>query len=277
MKVKLIEMTKLCLFLSLLAVSSNPLWAQTSVNQLDNISSKNDVIFNSLITTTYSTNLNKPDSVNFSNSMDLDAELAAIYKGIRFSLSTGMTKNLTGERRTLLNNASLGAVKNLYSFNKNWSILGSSRLVIPLSEAARDFQKQITGVSVATPIVWRNSSWRISYGPSVVTNFHQTQTALNGTSNFQYILGQSLSILHFKSNGFYAMANSSYSRLISYQGNTLDNYRFTQLVGYSIGMYDFAVGHVMGGSPLAPNGVETDIRFFDSRDSTLFGMLTVLF
>ncbi len=279
MKVKLIEMTKLCLFSSLLVVSSTSLWAQTSVNQIDNLGNakSDEVTWSSDITMTYSSNLNKPDSVNFASAADFEGTMAAVFKGTRFALTTSITKNLTGEREANMNNASISAARSLYKFNKELSLSGSTSVLIPFSESSRDYQKQITGISVATPLIWRSNAWRLSYSPSLRKNFHETKTSLTGASNYEYILGNSVSALYQFSIGAYAQASASYSRLYTYRNNQRDNYRFTQVIGYPIDNFDIAIGHVLGGSPLAVNGVETDIRFFDSRDSTVFGMLTVSF
>ena len=280
MKLKRIDITKICLFSTLLLVSPASLWAQTSVKKIDNKSSKeSDIKWSGEFGTTYSSNLYRSGSINKSTGADFDATVAATYSGTKYSLNATATKALTGERQLDLNNAFLGAARSLYKFNDSLSLSGTARVTIPLSEASKDYQRQITGVSLAPKLTWKSDfGLSAAYSASGLVNFHQYETSLTGASNYQYVIGNAVALTYEFGSGIYAYANATYSKLITYQGNTRDSYRFIQMLGGPIAKnVDLGIGHVLGGSPLAANGIETDIRFFDSRDSTVFGMLTISF
>lgn len=279
MKVKRIEITKICLIFTFLLVSHGPLLAQTTVKKIDGSKAKEESVkWSSEIVTTYASSLNKTDSIDYSSSADFEATLSALFKETKFSLTASATKELTNQRELNLNNASLAAARSLYKFNDQWSSAASVKVTIPLSEAAKDYQRQITGVSLTPSLKWKSDfGLSLGYAPNAQVNFHKYKNSVTGSSNYQYVLGNSLSATYLTSAGLYAYASAGYSRLTTYRGNSKDSYKFLQLIGYPVGKYDFAIGHVIGGSPLAANGIETDVRLFDSRSSTVFGMLTVSF
>jgi len=203
--------------------------------------------------------------------------LAATYAGTKFYVNTSATKALTGERQLDMNNVYLGASRTLYKFDDQWTLSGGLKVTIPTSEASKDYQRQITGVNVAPKLAWKDGGLNISYAPSATVNFHEYKTSYTGASNYQYVLSNALSAVYQFGSGLYLYGQAQYSRLISYDRNTKDSYRFMQIVGYPVGDFDLAIGHMLGGSPLATNGIENEVRFFDSRDSTVFGMVTVSF
>lgn len=280
MKLKRIEITKLCLLFTLSAVSISSVHAQTVVQELDSLTKDADssIQWSSQFVGTYASSLQDTDSVDYSSSADIEATLNAVYNKTRYSLSAGASKALTGERKLMASNAYLAAARSLHKFNDHLSLNGSATATIPLSEAAKDYQRQITGFSFAPSLSYRSDfGLTLTYALKGTVNLHKYETSMSGSSNYQYNASNTLTAIYQFNSGFYIFANASYSRLFTYQGNTSDRYRFMQLVGYPIDIYDISIGHVMGGSPLAANGIENEVRFFDSRDSTIFGMLTVSF
>lgn len=278
MEVKRIDITKIGLACALVAVSSLSHAQSTSVQKLNTKKAGEDSIkWSSEFVTTYSSNLYKVGATESSSGADFDATLAATYAGTKFYVNTSVTKALTGQRDLSMNNVYLGAARTLYKFDEQWTLSGGMKVTIPTSEASKDYQRQITGVNVAPKISWKNGGLNLSYAPSATVNFHEYETSLTGASNYQYVLSNSLSAVYQFESGLYLYGQALYSRLFTYERNTKDSYRFMQMVGYPVGQFDLALGHMLGGSPLATNGIETEVRFFDSRDSTVFGMLTVSF
>lgn len=250
----------------------------TSVQNLSTHKAQEDSLkWSGEFATTYSSDLHKVNSVEHSSGADFDATLSATYAATKYYINTSVSKALTGERQLDMNNVYLGASRTLYKFDDQWTLSGGLKVTIPTSEASKDYQRQITGVNVAPKISWKNGGLNLSYGPSATVNFHKYKTSLTGASNYQYVLSNSLSAVYQFDSGLYLYGQAQYSRLVSYNGNTKDSYRFMQMVGHPVGEFDLAIGHMLGGSPLATNGIENEVRFFDSRDSTVFGMLTVSF
>lgn len=278
MKVKHIEMTKLCLISTLMVVSAVSTAKETSVQSLSASTKASEIKWSAEVGTTYSSGLQKVDAIDYSSSADIEASLAATIDGTKYSFSSSVTKELTKQRELHLNNAYLGAARSLYKFNDEFALSGSLKLTLPLSEAAKDYQRLRTSIAATPTISWKNNQGlSLSYSPTAQVSFHEFKTSKTGASNYQYVAGNTLAATYSFVSGLYVYANASYSRLFSYDGNTKDSYRFTQLIGYPIDNFDLSFGHVMGGSPLAANGIETEVRLFDSRDSTIFGVLSVSF
>ncbi len=279
MKLKRIEIAKLCLVSALVLVSATSAEAQTVVKKLDTTGKKENVVkFSSEFVGTYSSGLQKVDAVDYSSTFDFEATLAATVRETKLYVSTGVSKELTNQREAGISNAYIGATRSLYKFNDQFSLSGDAKVTLPFSEASKDYQRQITGISVTPSLSWKSDfGLSLRYSFSGVTNFHKYKTAMTGASNYQYVASNAIAATYQFASGLYLYANASYSRLFTYHNNTKDSYKFMQIVGYPIDNFDLAVGHVMGGTPLAANGIETDVRFFDSRDSVIFGMLTVSF
>src|SRR5690606_5806433 len=159
----------------------------------------------------------------------------------------GVSKELTNQRELGVSNAYIGAARSLYRFNDQFTLRGDTKITLPFSEASKDYQRQITGLSVTPSLGWKSDfGLSLSYSVSGTANFHKYKTAMTGASNYQYVASNSLSATYQFASGLYLYANASYSRLFTYHNNTKDSYKFMQIVGYPIDNFDLAIGHVMG-------------------------------
>lgn len=273
MEVKRIEITKLCLACALLVVSPLSHSAQTSVQTLSTEAANEEAFKLSGSLTTYvSTGLQRRDSVNASTSSDAELALRLKISDFTYGFDGSVSKELTGQREMTLNNAALSAGTTIFKPNDDFSISAKLSATLPLSERSKDYQHQITGIGLSTGFKYQaTEDLTISYTPRATLNFHEFKIAEDGTSNYQYTLANTLSFDYALSESFTLSAMAKYSRLTSYAGNSKDKYDFDQSISYDFAPYSVAIGHSIGKSPLAANGVETEIKLFDSNDSTIYG------
>ncbi|MFX3675853.1 MAG: hypothetical protein ACN6I6_02360 [bacterium] len=280
MNVKRIEIAKISLFCALSLVSHQLVLAQTSVKKVDSKKAeiKESAKFSGSATTYINSGLQKFDSVQSSQSADFALALRLATENISFGLNSSMSKGLTGERDFTFNNVALSAAKSLWKSEKDLSVSGKLSLTLPFSERSKDYQKLITGVATSVPVVYKaTDSITLAYIPTVGVNFHRAEVALNGSSNYQYTVTNTLNADFALSDRFTFSALGQYSRLITYRGNTRDAYKFEQSLSYDFSPYTVAIGHSMGGTPLAANGIETEVKLFDSNQSTVYGQFGISF
>ncbi len=280
MKLKRIDITKICLFSTLLVVSSGSLWAQTSVKKVDtkNADSEIETKFSGVLNSYLNSGFEKFNSVDSQVSTDLELVLRLKVNEITYGLDSSASKDLSGERTFGINNSAFSAGASLYKPNDDFSISGKLSITIPLSEKSTDYQYLTTALGLSTTFMLKASdSVTLTYLPKGTLNFHEYKTALDTTSNYHYTLAHTLNMDYAISDSFTLSLLGKYTRLTTYSGNSKDNYKFEQSIAYDFEPYTIALGHTLGGSPLAANGVETEIKLYDANDSTIYAQFGISF
>jgi hypothetical protein len=211
-------------------------------------------------------------------SLSTDFSLSPTYRlsnGITFYGSVSGNKNLKSERLWKWGNAALGLSSGLAT-TKYVRISGSLTASLPTSEVAKDYQKMITAITASPSfsLVGKEFGLKnvgISYKPSATVYFHEYTTALYGSSNKQYALSNKLSLSYSLTDQIALFGVGTYGRTITYKGNTGDFYSFVAGGSYSpTSKTNLSAGVAQGGTPLAPNGYETDIDLYDARSASMF-------
>lgn len=195
------------------------------------------------------------------------------------SVSFGLaaTKDLKGEREFAFSDGSLGYSRRLYR-TPEYSLSGSIAAILPMSESSREIQKLNTGLVIAPSISSSLGidSFSAQLRPSLRYNFHSMKTNMLGGSNTEYSLGARLTLGYNLTDELSLSAVSSYARNTTYYGNSIDSYSFIQALGYqATDELALELGHANGGNALAPNGVDTDINFYNDNTSTIYFALTL--
>jgi hypothetical protein len=207
-----------------------------------------------------------------------DFSLSPTYKvgkGITLFGSVSGNKDLKGERLWTWGNSALGLSSSLGK-TEYISTSGSLIATLPTSEAAKDYQKMIAGLTVAPKFSLRTNklgfeNFGISYAPSATVYFHEYTTSLTGGSNKQYLLSNSLSLSYTITDEVSLFGVGKYGRSITYKGNQSDFYSFVAGASYApTANTSLTAGVAQGGSPLAANGYETDIDLYDARAASMF-------
>ena len=214
-----------------------------------------------------------------------DFSLSPTYKlsnGITLYGSVSGNKNLNGERLWKWGNTAFGLSSGLAT-TKYIRISGSLTASLPTSETAKDYQKMITALTASPSfsLVGKELGLKnvgISYKPSATVYFHEYTTALYGSSNKQYALSNKLSLSYSLSDQLALFGAGTYGRTITDKGNASDFYSFVAGGSYSpTAKTNISTGIAQGGSPLAPNGYETDIDLYDARSASMFFSLGVTY
>jgi len=277
-------MTKNMSILLILLTSTTAAAASTSSAKADQgvkASAKKSKDWSVSISNTVSSDLLKSDDADHRMS-----NLTAISLGIKLGsgklgLSGTVSKPLQGERKEKAGDLGLGYSKSLHKFNKYTRMAGSFKLTIPTSETSRERQDLRTAVTTALPLSWSAAQVGIdkayvSYVPFAKKNFHRYEVATYGASNREWIVGNSLSFGYGLTDWMSIDFSGSYSRSVTYQGNTTDSYSLDESVSFSLPKkMGLTLGYSIGGSPLAPNGRDTQIEFFDSRKANVYATLSI--
>ncbi len=211
-------------------------------------------------------------------SISSDFSLTPTYKlgkGVSMFGSVSGNKDLKGEREWNWGNSALGISSGLGK-TEYISVSGSLTATLPTSEAAKDYQKLIVGLTATPKFALRTGkfglkNFGISYAPSVTVNFHEYTTALYGASNKQYSLSNGLTLSYSVNDEISLFGVGKYGRSFTYQGNTSDFYSFVAGASYApTAATSITAGVAQGGSPLAPNGYETEIDLYDARSASMF-------
>jgi hypothetical protein len=229
---------------------------------------------------TVNSNLYKFSSTNHSASTDLSLGWSTKLAN-KFSLSTGLSgnKGLTGTREFKLLSSSISLKRPIHKF-KYISLSGSTSFVMPTSEYARKYQQLIFGVRASVSMVMPMGKLgapglTLINVPGIGINSHEYKRAINGSSNTAYSISDAFVISYGATDWMSLKAVSQYAKSFTYDGNTKDSYFFSQSASFPIEStvvngLGVEIGHAYGGTPLAPNGHDTQIKLFDERASSVF-------
>ncbi len=228
----------------------------------------------------FNSNLYKFSSVNHSASTDLDIGWGYRLPN-KFSVSALLIGNkaLTGTREFKLLSSSISLKRPIKKF-KYISTSAGLKVVFPTSEYARKYQQLNLGVRVSLPIVLPMKKLGVSgltfvNVPAIGVNDHKFKTALNGSSNTKYSVSDAFVVSYGATDMITLKALAQYAKSFTYDNNTKDSYYLSQSVLLTLDSKTFSdigieIGHAYGGTPLAPNGHDTQIKLFDEKASSVF-------
>jgi hypothetical protein len=266
----------------LLLLSSTAISAEgqdtTTVQTLDSSEGqKVSKIYTLSFSSTFDTNLYEfSDKANktYANTTtaSLGLKLSETYK---FSFGLGIDKQLSGDREQKMRDASLSLSRSLYKFNKDLNLSGALKSKLPLSENSSNTTGLITGVTLAPTLSYSAESLlsglSISYMPSFTRNFYRYTTATTGSSNTQYTLVNRIALSYSFTDQIALSLDNMYIRSWALNGQYNDHFSFDQSLSFSMNdQWGLYAGHAIGGSALAVNGQESNLKLFKSNESSVY-------
>lgn len=211
----------------------------------------------------------------YSNSTSL-AVGYKLPKDFKLSASFTMDKDLTGLREETFRDPSISLSKKLPNIGKHTTTSGKISTKIPVSESSRKTTSLQTALSVSGMALFDASKYitkglTIGYSAGLINNFHEFKVTTSGRSNTQRTLTNSLVFDYSINDQLGLYLDNTYYRNYTYDGRSNDYFSFDQSITYShdIGV-SLSLGHAIGGSALAINGRESNVKLFDNNDSTYY-------
>lgn len=228
-------------------------------------------------------NLVENSSADYSLYTDVALDpFISLDNGLTLLAHLSLAKDLRGEREEQLNDGYLGFSKGLYRQDAvSFSLLGLAFL--PYSKESRENQYLDGGLMIAPTMAIDFSNYgapglRVSLRPSYRHNFHRYTTSKTGNSNLRQTYGLNLTLTYQLTGSIILISRNNYNRSITYRSNTRDAYRLEQAISYQFHpRASVTFGHLNGGSPLAPNGTDTEVKVFDNRSSQVYSSLSYTF
>ncbi|MBL6989208.1 MAG: hypothetical protein ISR65_05495 [Bacteriovoracaceae bacterium] len=233
--------------------------------------------FSLLLISTLGSSLHKVTDVD--HSLSNDFELSYKYKlpiDAKLGLYMAVSKNLMGEKKLTLNDASLSIAKVFTKFADFITFSGLAAAIIPLSENSRDNKKMLSKITIAPTFTFDMTKFitpglSITYRPYGKVAFYRYEVALSGASNDQFTFGNRLIISYSFLKKFSISLDNIYSRSWTFSGDSKDGFSFDQSISYDVtDAFGMALGHYNSGSALASDGVESAVKFINPRTSTVY-------
>ncbi len=249
----------------------------TSVKRLDNSAGLSLENVGITLSNTFSTDVKAPDAAE--KNMSNTTALVISYKlpdNMKLSLTTIFDKDLENDREGLIRDPKIGFSKSFGKLNRFISTSVATSAKIPVSKASRVTTSLQTGISLSGSIVYDASEHLTNglsfvYSPAVITNFHKYRVTTSGSSNTQYTLSNSLTAGYDITDFMSASVSGSYYRNFDYTGHTKDFFGVEQTLSFVLPQnFSLSIGHSTGGSALAVNGRESNVKLFDKDLSSYF-------
>lgn len=261
----------------LISIAAPKVSAQNTLVELENIKSKQGTFsIDGTYTTFVSTNTYLPDRPEHQSGQD-HILLGRLHLPGQYLLSTALWVNqdFTDERELTTRDSLFTLTKPMGKITDNISWISRAALTIPLSERSNKTDGLITAIRI-NPLFTINAGDLISgltviFRPTLINNFYQYKTSLNGRSNFDYTVNQRITLLYGLSENVFLSLDNTYIRSWTYEGNTNDFFSLDQSISamFTKKLSGF-IGHSIGGNALAVNGQEQDISIYDTNRSTYY-------
>ncbi len=111
------------------------------------------------------------------------------------------------------------------------------------------------------------TGFEMSAALAVGRNFHEMETAYDGSVNTQYSSSQSLSLSYSFESGISLSTDFLHRNAWSYQNSMKDGFEMSQELGYQINStWAAAIGHTNSGSSLKPNGTDSNVQLINENE-----------
>lgn len=270
------------ILLILLASSGSMAETSTSAKKVKAVKSgaKTSKTWSIGLANTISTNLYKWDSVNHSASNITSLSLKNKIGDGRLSVSTSLNKPLTdGERKEKVGDFGVSYSHKSYSLNTFTSLRPSLKVALPFSESSKDADLRFATTASAV-VSWDMtqlglSKFSLAYIPLVKKNFHEYTAGLYGV-NREWTVGNILSLGYGVTNWMSLALEGGYLRNYTYGGTESDVWTFDAATSFVLPKkFGLSIGYSIGGTPLAPNGRDTEIDLFDTEKASVYATLSV--
>lgn len=193
----------------------------------------------------------------------------------KLSVSQLLDKDLKNDRLETWNDTQVSFSRSIYTFNDVFSLSGRVSGTIPLSEESTENANLITSIGLFPTLAADLNPYikglSLSYIPSFRRSFHEFETKADGGSNTAYSWAQRLVIDYSFSESFSLSLDQSYIRGYTYRGTSNDRFSFDQSLNYQMNKnVSWSLGHSLGGSALAVNGSDSNVRLFDENESSVY-------
>jgi hypothetical protein len=236
----------------------------------------------STVSTAYSSSLQK-EKIDRSQDMDLSLGLAApISTRNSLSISASANKNLKDERKFSLQDPFIGHSFRLNKEKGTTNISIGERIYFPVSDESKKNSELRTrlsaGPSLKTDLSEYIRGLNLNYRIYGDVFFNKYETAVTGTSNSHYLIGNRFIVDYAFNDKFSLGLDNLYSRSYTYQNNTKDTFVFDQSIGYAATAHiSLAIGHNNSGNALAIDGRASNVDIYNERTSTVYLAAEIVF
>lgn len=227
-----------------------------------------------------SSNFNQAD---YERSLDSTFEAGGSYKltpDFKLTSYFAVIKDYQGERKTQVQNGYLGQQYSAYQFaDSKGKVILESRGYLPLNKKARENQGLITRLYAAPKVIYSFGIVTATAKSALAKNIHSYRQAKDGSSNTSWIWTNSLNV------DFQLLPKLSFSTYFlnshswNYNKRRLpDVFEMGQSLDYSVDdNWTLSLGHTIGGNTFKSNGVDSNFKIFDKRESTFYSAISCSF
>jgi len=205
-----------------------------------------------------------------------------LNKDYNLRLDGGYSQDLKNSDSNDFGDTSLSLVRKPVAVGRTFMMGYSLAAIAPTSKDSHVRQNLQAGTS-ASLITMINPDrlipgWAIVSGISFRKNFHQYDTAIDGSVNTAYSSSQSISITYDFPIGITLSGEFAHKNAWTYQNNVKEAFEHTEEVGYAFNKtVSAAVGHTNSGNALKANGQDSNIELVNENTSLIYASTTVAF
>jgi hypothetical protein len=225
------------------------------------------------------------------SSQDLSLQVLPSYKiGEKTKIISAISaeKALRDERKAKVNDAYIGLSFPIKKVNDLLNITGQTKVYASISDLSRKVRGRQTRLYAAPIFSFDLSTIELSrryipglsftYKPIYSKYVHKYNTGTNGKSNSAYSFDQLFSLdFAFYEKWSVNFTNVYYTNW-TYQSNRRTSFEFDYSVSHEFNSnYSLGLGLNNSGSALGANGIDSNVKLFDARTTSLYTELGIKF
>ena len=162
--------------------------------------------------------------------------------------------------------------------NKTYSVNYTLTALAPVSKKSVKRDELQTAISGKISLGYSQEDQQgLSWGAgfSLGQNFHSYEEDINGAILNKYSSNQTLLLGYALGDWSLAFTGINRTRM-TYQNNVKSTFELIEEIEYAVNeSIAFTLGHTNSGTPLKPNGVDSNVALVDEDTSTVYGSLTL--
>lgn len=197
----------------------------------------------------------------------------------RYSLAAKavVIQEQAGPKNTAISDTTLALNAVGPSIGTSVTTRGSLAGIIPTNEDSVQLARLKGGVSLSTGLNWEAGQFLTKYTVSLRRNFHEFTQNAQGSPNIEYTLTQVLSEEYSFNDILSLSVEGVYRNGWTYSRSPRQTYEFSASVNANVNkQWSVSLGFGNDGAVFKPNGVDSNIRAWDDRSSTVFAGLTFI-
>jgi hypothetical protein len=208
----------------------------------------------------------------------MDYELTPSYKTSYGTAKASLTYSQDLRDKNAVDAGDIPLTFDFKQFSPGWFLSATSLIPASKKSTKRDeLQTALGGKITYINLPPSGEGFSFAASVSLSQNFHSYEEDINGAILNKYASNQLVNLGYSIKNWNLSFTGINRTR-VTYQSSVKSTFELIEEIEYAVNDgISMAMGHTNGGSPLKPNGVDSNVELVNEDTSMIYGSLTLVY